>query len=114
MKLKYEKSVRIATDLLGYCRHLGADDFHVDLSMAKDKARILVTAIVAEPSATILQEINQSLRIPRQYEVEQNYWSIGGGDHSQIDLAMVGMMVDTSIVNYENGMLRIEVERFDL
>ena len=113
MTLKYEKALRIANDLIGYCRYLGAQDFHLDLCLPPGKAHITVTAAVSEPSSSTLDQINTELRIPRQYEVEQNYWNMAGSENLDGELTMVGMMVDTSQVGYENGLIKIEVERLD-
>lgn len=113
MKLRYEKTIRILTDLLGYCRYLGAHEFHSDFELLHDKTIVTVRAAVAAITAPQFEELDINLRIPRQPEVEQNYWNVMGNEDTEPDLSLVGMMVDVSEVNYQNGILTIVVERYE-
>ena len=113
MKLRYEKTIRILTDLLGYCRYLGAREFQSDFKLMPDKTTIVVSAAVAAISTPQFEELDINLRIPRQPEVEQNYWNVMGNEDTEPDLSLVGMMVDVSEISYQNGILTITVERFE-
>lgn len=113
MRNRYEKTIRIVTDLLGYCRYLGATEFHTDFSLKADKTVICVVANVEQITQAQLEELDTELCIPRQPEVEQNYWNITGNEDVGPDLSLVGMMVDKSRIQYEKKQLTICVERYE-
>lgn len=111
MNNRFEKTLRILTDLLGYCRYLGATRFHTDFSMERDKTIVSISAKIEKITSQQLEELDTDLRIPRQPEVEQNYWNISGNEDVGADLSLVGMMVDESHIEYANNQLDIHVER---
>lgn len=113
MRLRYEKTIRIVTDLLGYCRYLGAWEFDTNFKLLPGKTIIVVKAEVASMNNTQFDELHVNLHIPRQPEVEQNYWNVMGNEDTEPDLSLVGMMVDVSEVHYQNGILTISVERWE-
>ena len=56
---------------------------------------------------------SQALSIPRQHEVEQYYWHLGGESEFDCELSLVGMMVDNTNIKYENDRLHIELQRLE-
>ncbi len=113
MKLRYEKNIRVLTNLMGYCRLLGAQNFSVDFTMDGSVSVIEVRAGIAAVDSACLAELSKTLNIPRQREVEQYYWNVSGEEEIDDELALVGMMVDRAAVQYANGVLTIRCERVE-
>ena len=111
MKLKFEKNMRILNDLLGFLHYKGAHSSHMDMEMRPEKSVIVVSAPLPGMPEEELSQLSLILNVPRQREVEQNYWNISGEEDMDAELTLVGMMVDTADIIYQNGTLTITVER---
>lgn len=111
MKMKYKKTLRVMNDLMGYCYYLGAQDIHVDFSIHQPGADVTVQAAVPSIDKAKIDELSQLLNMPRQREVEQNYWNISGEEQLDNELTLAAMMVDSAEVSYDNGTLTIHVHR---
>lgn len=113
MKQRYEKSIHILTDLMGFCHFLGADKLHCDLSLEDGKTIISVSAELEQLAQEQLDEMAHVLNIPRQREVEQNFWGICGEEDIDTELSLAGMMIDKAQLRYEHGVLHIHAERIE-
>ncbi len=112
MKLKFEKNMRIITDVAGYCFLLGARNLHMDMNITPAASHITITAELAYVAEEKLQELSEVLNTPRQHEMEQNYWNLAGGEEIDGELLLAGVMVDEADVEYDKGWLRIAIRRF--
>ncbi|MDL2218950.1 hypothetical protein LJC04_01230 [Ruminococcaceae bacterium OttesenSCG-928-O06] len=113
MKLRYEKNVRVLTDIMGYCHLVGGTSFQIDFTMKEEVSDITIKTKIPGLPAENLHEIDKMLNIPRQREVEQYYWNISGGEEIDNELGLAGMMVDEAFVSYENDILTIKACRYD-
>lgn len=113
MKLRYEKNVRVLSDLLGYCHLIGSNDFSTHLVLEPTRSLIEVRCKIKELAQNRLDELNKYLHIPRQHEVEQYYWTIAGEEEIDSELSLAGMMVDTAEISYSGDELRIFCQRLD-
>lgn len=111
--MRYEKNMRILTDILGYCFYLGGNNFHTDFSMQPTQSCLTITAdIVGLPDEEV-EHVALLLNIPRQRDVEQHYWNISGEEEIDGELSLAGMMVDTADVHYDGHVLTIKVMRVE-
>lgn len=111
MKHRYEKNIRVMTDLLGYCHYIGATEFSTGLVLRQASSVIEVRCKKKRMPRHQLEELHKYLNIPRQREVEQYYWNVGGEENLDSGLSLVGMMVDTASITFEDGELCIICER---
>ncbi|MDL2273004.1 hypothetical protein LJC34_00395 [Oscillospiraceae bacterium OttesenSCG-928-G22] len=111
MKLEFEKCMHILENLLSYCHALGSDRFHMELGHEKDKMLLFIRADIDGLTDERLEEMQEALSIPRQREVETNYWELIGDYGDEGELGLVGMMVDRADVVYRYGELCILLER---
>lgn len=111
MKLRYEKNIRIMNDLLGYCHYLGAHTFQMDLDMQPAVSHITVRADVSHIAPGEVESLSRLLNLPRQREVEQNYWNISGEEEIDTELTLAAVMIDSAEVSYAGGELTISVHR---
>ncbi|MDL2294018.1 hypothetical protein LJC60_05235 [Ruminococcaceae bacterium OttesenSCG-928-D13] len=111
MKLRYEKSVRVMSDIMGYCHLIGCNRFKVDFEMKETTTEITIVAEVPNITEKQLKEMTKLLNMPRQHEVEQYYWNISGEEEIDNELSLAGMMTDEATVDYAEGVLTVTVLR---
>lgn len=111
MKLKLQKNMRIMTDLMGYFYHLGGTHFNVDLSIEAQCTHMTVTTEVGSLSEETITRMTEVLNVPRQHDMEQNYWNLSGDEEVGDELLLVGVMVDDASVAYDGETLTILLER---
>lgn len=103
--------MRIVTDLMGFLRFKGASAFHMDMEMTPEKSVITVSAPVPGLANADVDQISRILNVPRQREVEQNYWNVSGEEGMDAELTLAGVMTDSADVKYEGGVLTVTAER---
>ncbi len=111
MKVKIDKALRLSNDLVAFCAAKGASDFQIHLNQQKTETSITITAPAPLITPEDVDYLSQTLNLPRQHEVEQNYWEITSDLEVTDDLTLVGIMIDTATVEYEDGVLHIHVWR---
>ena len=114
MSLELEKSMRIINDLVSFCYYEGAEEFTMTLKHnANESTMMVVTACIENLDPRVLEKIRHVLSLPRQHEVEQNYWELSGETEFSAELSLIGAMTDKVEVEYEGGVLQIRVWRDD-
>ena len=111
MKLEYEKNIRIMNDLMGYCHFLGAYHMQVEFSLENDQSTITLKADVPNITEKQAKEMEELLNIPRQREVEQNYWNISGEEEISAEMNLAAMMIDNAKVQLKGQRICIWVQR---
>ena len=111
MKLEYEKNIRIMNDLMGYCHFMGAYHMQVEFDLQPDQSTITLNADVSNITEQQAQELEALLNIPRQREVEQNYWNISGEEEISTEISLAAMMVDKAKVWLKGKRIYIWVQR---
>jgi len=104
--------MRIVSDLISYCYHMGAMDCHLDMRIRNDVAVYFINAPVPKMTQEDADKLRETLNTPRQREVEQNYWGLSGESETDPELALVGMMVDEAMVDLTEGILTIVAKRY--
>lgn len=113
MKFKIEKNLKIINELMSYCYHFECKNVTVNMHTAENNAHsnIYIEAVIDNFKDEYLENLRASLNTPRQHEVEQYYWHLGGESEFDCELTLVGMMVDEATVSYKENLLRIELLR---
>lgn len=114
MNFKTEKDLKIINELMAYCYHFNTDDINVTIKTIDTTTFIVLKATILDFPQTAFDKLISSLNTPRQREVEQYYWQIGGECEFDSELTLVGMMTDKVNVSYENNLLNIELQRTSL
>lgn len=113
MKFKVEKNLKIITELMSFCYHFSAKDITVNIKTIDNISNITLDAVIENFPKDDYDNLVQTLSIPRQHEVEQYYWQLGGESEFDCELSLIGMMVDSANISYENNKLHIELQRFE-
>ena len=78
MNFKVEKNLKIITELMSFCYHFSAKDITVNIKTIDNTSNIVLDAIIKDFPKDDYDNLIQALSIPRQHEVEQYYWHLGG------------------------------------
>ena len=111
MKFKIEKNIKIINELIAYFYKLGTDDVHIDLTSDKDNSYFNIYGKVNSMTKDELDSLASILNTPRQHEIENYYWNLGGECEFDSELTLVGMMINSAKVSYEDGTLKISIIR---
>ena len=112
-KSKFEKTMKIASELLSYCHHFGATEYHLDVLDKDDCAIIVIKASPDDIPDAELDRLRTALSAPRQRDVEQGYWELIGESEDFFELTLLGMLCDDAVVGYEDNVLTITLKRYD-
>lgn len=113
MREKLDKAMRIVSDLVAFCHSEGAEEFQIHMRREDDTTILTVSAPVQDLVLESYDDLVQELNLPRQHEIEQNYWELSGELETHGDLTLVGMMIDGAKIEYSDGVLYIHVWRKD-
>jgi len=113
MKINFEKTMKIASELLSYCRHFGASELHLEISEKDSAVTLAIRATPVNIPEKEMERLRTSLSAPRQREIEQDYWELMGESENFFELTLLGMLCDEAIVEYKDKMLTIIFKRTD-
>ncbi|HML46996.1 MAG TPA: hypothetical protein PKE04_09655 [Clostridia bacterium] len=111
MRQIFEKNTRIMTNLLAFLYELGGESFHVDISPGARVSRMRICAKIPHLSAQTIKDMESTLRLPRQRDMEENYWYLSGESEFGSNLTLVALMTDCVHFSYQDGELTVELER---
>ena len=114
MSLELEKSMRIINDIVSFCYYEGAEIFDMYLKHNKDEStEMRVSCHIGGLEQETIDKMERMLNMPRQHEVEQDYWELSGETEFSGELSLVGAMSDRADVSYKDGTLCVVVYRDD-
>ncbi|MCL2696819.1 MAG: hypothetical protein FWE74_01905 [Oscillospiraceae bacterium] len=111
MKLKFEKKMKMASDLLSYCHLHSATDYHLDIKLNADCTVFIVKASPVVISDEDMEMLRKCLSAPRQKEMEQDYWELMGNSEEKCEITLIGMMCDDAEVQLDGDELVIKIVR---
>lgn len=114
MKYYFEKNLKIINELMTYLYKLGSKNIQVNLHRNDDKTSFIISGELGIIDDRELNRLKEILSIPRQHEVEEYYWHLGGESDTEGELSLVGMMIDNVNISYSNNILKLEIQRNDL
>ena len=108
-----EKSLRIVSDLAAFCGANGADKYEITLDH-EDAAvyKINVNAFMPPLAPEVMKKFSEQLNLPRQRDLEQDFWELTGESEMTCEISLDGMMIDSAEVEYAEGALRIHALRY--
>lgn len=112
-QLYLEKGMRIMSDLVTFCHNRGGKKFEISFSHQDGTTTLTICSPINHLDNELLESLRSELSIPRQPEIEQNYWELSGECEMSEQLTLVGMMIDQAEVNYRNGVLHIQIQRYE-
>lgn len=114
MKLKLEKNLKIISEMILYFKNLGNKNVHLDFAYDETKSSFSISGDVSNISTEKLNELNNILNSPRQKEVEECYWQLGGESELNCELSLIGAMIDSAQIEYKDGILKVKMLRKEI
>ncbi|MCL2392692.1 MAG: hypothetical protein FWC66_08845 [Oscillospiraceae bacterium] len=113
MRIKFEKTMKIASELLSYCHRMGASEFHLDITEGNHAVSLVIRAKPEHITIEAMERLRIALEAPRQREIEQDYWELMGEVEGSSEMTLLGMLCDETSVVYEGDELTITLVRYD-
>lgn len=113
MKFVIEKNIRILDELISYYNKIGNKDVHIDMREEDNKHYLCISGVVENMPEEELSNLKLLLTTPRQHEIEEYYWQLGGEVSFDCELTLVGMMIDEAKISYRDNILKISTVRED-
>ncbi len=108
MSFRLEKTMRIVDELVGFCCRRGGCNIDINYNTQKNNSTIIT---ITSPNTKVTEEdlemLEDTLSQHRQHEMEEMYWLISGDDSYGDELSLVGVMIDSCEIKYENDVLTI-------
>lgn len=106
-----KKITKIMDEVTSYFMSKGSEEIQIKVS---SKDTYMSVAFLVEDSTLSkgdLDEIEDSLSIPRQEDVEEYYWQLNGAGETESEFDLIGMMIDSYTLKVEGTQLRLELFR---
>lgn len=113
MKHINQKNMKIVNEVMLYCLNLGARNITTKFIKYDNKVTITIDSVLDHLDTKDLNKIRFLLSQPRKPEMEEYYWNLNGGDDTDSELSLVGMMTDEVSIHYKNSLLSITLNRFN-
>lgn len=113
MKHTNQKNIKLVSELMCFCYHYDATNINIEVDHRDKEIEINLEAHIKNMSEEVLNTVKEMLSSPRFREIEEYYWNLGGGDDTDCELVLVGMMIDSAKVDYnrESEILKINLIR---
>lgn len=112
MSFHLEKMMRIVNDLVAFCYAEGGNEFQICFSHeGQGASSVSISCPLPDLTQEMIDTLTEELNLPRQHEIEQDYWELSGETELSGELTLVGMMIDEATVGYRDGVLHIHILR---
>ncbi|MDF2951688.1 MAG: hypothetical protein K0S18_1271 [Anaerocolumna sp.] len=110
MKGERDKILKIMNELVCFFFTLGISDPHIDIKKTETSTTILVEAAYKDPDHKKIDRFQELIQNGRQEDLEEYYWNLAGNSQYP-EFILLGTLIDSANISYENQILRIEVTR---
>ncbi len=112
MSFRLEKTMRIIDELVGFCYKRGGNNITITYNLEDHNETVIkVIAKNVKASEEELETLETALNQGRQREVEECFWIVSGDDTFGDELTLIGVMLDSGKILYENNTLTIDAFR---
>lgn len=111
MKHLNQRNIKIVDELMNFCYKNRCVNMKIDIKTNDNITTITLSAEIPNIKQEDLEYISNSLNTPRYHEMEEYYWSLTGDDDDNMELSLVGMMVDEAEIKYNNPAIEIILKR---
>lgn len=109
-----QRNVKIISEIMNYLLKIGCTEIHVDYYTYDDYIHFIFKCIVENLDGKLINDIKTLINMPRRHDIEEYYWELTGDDDLDTELSLVGMMIDTADISYEdNKHLKIDLKRIN-
>ncbi len=112
MKHEIKKVMKLADEVMTLCMFkYEAEEVDLSIRLTDGAYRLHFRFPGAMLTAEDLASLKKNLDIERNPELEDYYWQLAGEIENSSELALVAMMSDEADVQFDDGVLQIEIVR---
>lgn len=111
MKCEAKKISRILDELSTYFLSKDPKRLNISVDNLDDSYKISFIVCGIEYSEEEIFNMMTILNEPRQPSVEAYYWSLVGESSDDSELSLIGMMIDTAEIKFEDSNLYVDLYR---
>jgi hypothetical protein len=106
-----KKTTKIMDEVTSFFMANGSTEISIKVSNKGNYTSVTFEVEDSKLSIGELDEIEDSLSIPRQEDVEEYYWQLNGADETESEFDLIGMMIDSYTLEVSGSKLRLELFR---
>ena len=107
MKHIKKRVSNIIGELTMFFFSIGATDIKIDLKDSDSAFLITLSCNYINEQEEKISKLIKALQCPKGEAVEEYYWGLAGNSDLDMELTLVGMMVDDFKISYENNLLNL-------
>ncbi|SCY83083.1 hypothetical protein [Alkaliphilus peptidifermentans] len=107
----HSRIYKIINELTNFILKSGARHCDIKLEEENESIKLTIAGYSIDLSPEELEELQNSLSIPRQQPVEEYLWELAGENENYEELNLIGMMIDSASVKYKDRCLTIIITR---
>ncbi len=111
MKHEIKKICKIVDEIVTFLLTDDTDMVDFKINRLADKTIINITDYNTRYTEKEVDELIECLNVQRQMEVEEYYWQLVGECDNDSELAIIGAMVDSAIIELRDNNLYMELIR---
>lgn len=111
MSESIKKVTKILDELVTYFLSNGNSDIHVDIERNDEFTKLSIIVKSVKITKDAMEELYDSFSIPRQDDIDQYYWQLNGGSESEMEMDLIGMMIDSFKLRKVDKDLHLELIR---
>lgn len=105
------KAIKIVDELISFYFNIEITDIHIDVQYEEEEIKITLEGNCCYPPDEKLERLQELLNAPRQEELEDYYWELVGENDHYEELTLLGALVDSGNVEYQDNRLKITVHK---
>lgn len=113
MHFKFKKNLKIINELITYFHKLEIKNINFNFDTKSAETLFIIWGEIETLAEKKLDNIIHLLSNKRQHEIEEYYWNLPSDYNSESQLSIIGMMVDSFEVIYDNNILTIRLSRIE-
>ena len=111
MRHEYKKLARIVDELTTFFLENHAKDVSLDIKILEKKEIVTIKAFPVDNMDVVIEDLQRMLSCPRESEMEEYYWELAGECDHSTELGLVGTMIDSASIDYDDDSLCLELVR---
>ena len=111
MRHEYKKVARIVDELTTFFLEKNAKDVSLDIKILDKKEIVTIKVYPVEDMDTVIEDLQRMLSCPRESEMEEYYWELAGEGDNASELGLIGTMIDSASIDYDDESLCLEIVR---
>jgi len=111
MRHEIKKVSKIVDELMTLLLREDTDEVDFKVKKEQDHYKIVVTDYNTKFTQAEAKEFEEYFNVQRQHEYEEYFWQLVGESDCDVELTMIGAMVDEAIVELRGNDLYMEIIR---